>query len=658
ALIPIAGGPTIPVPANVGIALSATVLNGSWTGRAVVNGPVGLQEQVLVKMRPIATTGPAPEAVAVPFDAVRSLQTGQTALYSFSAAAAQYARITVSDANGSTLAGRVRLLQGATALGSADFGPATGVVVAALPADGTYGIELTGLANTPGAYRLQVELLGGLQSEALAFGFDVTRTLPAFTSFRGSFSVSAATTAYFAFRAQRFVPTLLRVTGPDGAVIFSSSSTVSVTEQTVVALPGAGTYSADIAVQDGQGGTFSVSGEATPWLPISPGLDVQSSFSTIDLAADRNGKPVVGYVSNVVVNQQNQTSYLLRRWNGGAWENAASDLLIDSACSGAPIAGFAFDSANNPLIVYGSSTAAGGSQTTVRKFVAGAWAAVGPNGGVLPVASPFGSGCQSVPAIAIDGSDRPLVAYRTGNAVTVQRYDGAAWQGLATAGGDSFDSIQGGFDLRLDPGDQPYVAVSNGGALTVRRFNPAPGVGWEGVGPNAGRLPDVNTVRLDVPRMRFSAAGRPVIATVAGVPFPGSPGVYSAGVAVHRFDGAVWSTTGGYQTSANNYLINTPTLGFALSNGDAVVAWSNATRGAGTAPVVERNTAAGWSPIGPGAGEIPQYTFHGTTPDASALDSRLVQIGVELYLTIIVRPVQTSAVTPVARIVLLRKVGN
>ncbi|MEO8525985.1 MAG: PKD domain-containing protein, partial [Caldimonas sp.] len=161
ALLPIAGGTRIPVPANVGIVLSATMLNGSWTGRTVINGPVGVEEEVQVKMRQIATTGSAPEAITVPFDAVRSLITGQTALYTFNGVAAQYARITVGDGTGSNLSGQVRLLQGTTALGSASFGPGTGIVVAALPVDGSYTIELTGTANTPGVYHLQVELLGG-----------------------------------------------------------------------------------------------------------------------------------------------------------------------------------------------------------------------------------------------------------------------------------------------------------------------------------------------------------------------------------------------------------------------------------------------------------------------------------------------------------------
>ncbi|MEO8525691.1 MAG: hypothetical protein ABI460_13290, partial [Caldimonas sp.] len=413
-----------------------------------------------------------------------------------------------------------------------------------------------------------------------------------------------------------------------------------------------------VAWQDGQGGSFELSGEPTPWLVVSPGLDVQSSFSTIDLVADRNGKPVVGYVNTQVVNQQSQTIFSLRRWNGTAWENAAGDLVSATACSGAPIAGFAFDSANNPLIVYGNTASTGGSFTTVRKFVAGAWQAVGPNDGALPIASPFSSECQDRPAITLDAADRPLVAYRSGNAVTAQRFDGTTWQGLASANGDSFDSIQGGFDLRLDAGDQPYLAISSGGVLTVQRFNPAPGAGWEAVGSGGGVLPSVNTVRLDTPQIRFSAAGRPVIATVAGVPFPGSPGVFSAGVAVHRFDGTAWSTTGGYQTSVDNYLINTPALGFALQNGSALVAWSNATRNAGTAPVVEANTAAGWTPVGAGFGEVPQYTRHGPTPEASALDSRLVQIGTEVYLSMIVRPPQTGGATPVAKLTLLRKVGN
>jgi hypothetical protein len=658
ALVPIAGGTTIPVPANVGIALSANMLNGSWIGSTVVNGPVGVQEEVLVKMHQIATTGSVPEAITVPFDAVRSLITGQTALYTFSGVAAQYARITVGDGTGSNLSGRVRLLQGTTALGSANFGPGTAIVVAALPVDGSYTVELTGTANTPGVYHLQVELLGGLQIESLGFPFDATKTLPDFVSYRGNFNVSAAGTVYFEFLNQRGVPAQLRLIGPGGAVVFSATGAGPGTTPVTIALPTAGAFSYEVAWQDGQGGMFELTGEPTPWVSVAPGLDVGSFFSTIDLVADRNGKPVVGYVTTQVVNQQTQTSFALRRWNGTAWENAASDLTPTAACSGIPIAGFAFDSGNNLLIAYGSTSPTGSTFTTVRKFVAGAWQPVGPDDGTLPIASPFSSSCQDRPAITLDAADRPMVAYRSGNAVTVQRFDGTAWQGLATASGDSFDSIQGGFDLRLDSGDQPYLAIASAGVVTVRRFNPTPGVGWEAVGSSGGVLPSVNTVRLDTPQIRFSATGRPAIASVAGIPFPGSPGVSSAGVVVHRFDGVAWSTTGGYQTSVNNYLINTPTPGFTLSNGAALVSWSNATRNDTSAPVVDANTAAGWVPVGAGFGEIPQYTRHGATPDASGLDSRLVQIGAEVYLSIIVSPPPTGVATPVGKVTLLRKVGN
>ncbi len=651
ALIPIAGGQTLPVPSGVDIALNATALNGTWVGRTVVNGAFGVQEQVLVKMRPIATTGPAPEAIVAPFDAVRSLQTGQTALYAFTGAAAQYARITVSDANGSALTGHVRLLQGTTALGAADFGAFAGTLVALLPADGAYVIELTGVANTPGAYRLQLELLGGRQSETLAFPFDATRTLPAFTSYRGSFSVAAPTTVYLAFSGQRFAPALLRVIGPDASVVISATSAGLATQPLTLALPAAGVYAFEVSWQDAQGGSFRVTAEPTSWLAISDGLDVQSSFATIDLIADRNGRPVVGYTRTVVVGQQTQVLYLLRRWTGTMWESVAADLAVDLPCNaGTGTAGIAFDSANEPLIAYASSTATGGSLVTVQKFVAGAWQGVGPAGGVLPTASPFSSACMSAPMIVVDPSDRPVVAYRTSNTVTVQRFDGNAWVGLASASGDSFDSISGSFDLRFDPDGQLYFALSQNSVLSVRRFNAAPGAGWEGVGANGGRLPEFNTAGLDKPQLRFVAAGRPIVAAVASV---GSV-VTSAGVAVYRFDGAAWSTSGGYQTGPDSYLINTPALGFALLGGDAVVAWSNATRDAASAPVVERNTAAGWSAIGSGAGEIVQYTQHGITPDASALDARLLQVGTELYQTIIVRSPDASG----AKLTLLRKVAN
>ena len=67
--VPIAGGVTMAVPANVNISLKATALNGTWGGSVVVNGAVGVQAEHIIRMRPLfAIAGPTPEAITLPFD--------------------------------------------------------------------------------------------------------------------------------------------------------------------------------------------------------------------------------------------------------------------------------------------------------------------------------------------------------------------------------------------------------------------------------------------------------------------------------------------------------------------------------------------------------------------------------------------------------------
>ncbi len=154
AVIPIAGGVTIPVPANLNVALDATALNGTWAGHVIVNGPVGVQAETLVPMRPLASTGATPEVVTTPFDSTRALQIGQTALYDFAGTALKYARVTITRSAGSQLIGSVRLLQGTTVLGSTTFGGSESPLIVSLPADATYTVEINGTANAPGGYRV------------------------------------------------------------------------------------------------------------------------------------------------------------------------------------------------------------------------------------------------------------------------------------------------------------------------------------------------------------------------------------------------------------------------------------------------------------------------------------------------------------------------
>lgn len=656
AVLPIAGGVTIPVPAGLGVALNATALNGTWSGRRVVNGPVGVQEEVLVKMRPIAGSGPAVEAIVPPFDTTRALQTVETARFSFNAAASQFVRITASQADGSSLSGRVRLLQGSTALASKDFGVAPGVLVFGLPAGGGYGIELSGLANTPGAYRLQVELLGGLQTENVAYPLDIDKSLPAFTAYRATFDVAAAGAAHFAWKPAGTGVTL-RLLGPDGAVLLartSNSSPFGTAEIIDLSLPAPGRYTSEVQSQDGSAIQFRLTGEPTSWLALGPLLDADAGFSMIDLVADRNGKPVVGYERTIVTGTVSRTMLLLRRWNGVAWETVGSDITFDLPCGGHD-ARFAFDSGNAPIVVYGNknNAATNKSVTTALRFSAGAWQPLGPDGGALPNPGDFGSACAS-PSLAIDSSDRPVVAHQSNNEVWVHRLENNAWVGLAAAAGDSFPALSGavvGFDLKLDAGELPWLVVKNGGITSVSRFD-AIARAWQPAGPNAGRLPEPVGFGISSPKLRFDAAGKPVVAGIAPV---GTSASFSTGVAVYRFDGTTWLTTGGFEL-ANSSLGNTPEIGFTLAGDEALLAWQNQVSGGASAMVVQRNTTAGYAPVGSGLGEVTQYWPHGITPDTFSLDPRLLVIGSEVYLAFNIN--SSGAPGSPWKVVLLKKVGG
>jgi hypothetical protein len=90
-------------------------------------------------------------------------------------------------------------------------------------------------------------------------------------------------------------------------------------------------------------------------------------------------------------------------------------------------------------------------------------------------------------------------------------------------------------------------------------------------------------------------------------------------------------------------------------NGEALVSWTNLGFTFGGGVVVQRNTAAGWTPIGTGNGEVRQFTV-GAVNDVGSSSSKLVPIGSELYL-VLVSTQQVGGTYP-NKVVLLRKVAN
>ncbi len=657
-VIPIAGGQIVYVPANVNIALSATALNGTYAGRTVYNGAVNAQPDVVIPMYPVAGTGTGPETVTLPLDTTRTLQTGQTALFSFTTTNIPFVQVTIGEANGSTLVGQVRLLKGSTELAKTLFSGLPGTFTAALPADGTYTLEVTGLSGTPGAYALQAVAAGSIQSAALQLPFDVSGTLPQFTDYEGTFSANAPGSAVFAYqRSDSGADPVFTLLDPTGAPALSFDPNGLLSQAAAVTLPVAGTYTVKLATPDGSAHHYRITGEPTQWTSMAPPIATASAYAVVDLVADRTGKPVVGFTQTVNVSGQ-PIAYLLmlRRWSGSAWETVGADLTIPQGCTGngSAVTAFAFDSNNAPVVAYASNTSAGGSNVTALRYTGGAWQPLGANGGVLPNASTVGGACTlAPPALAFAGDGAPLLAYLSDNIIYVQRFDGAVWGAVTTTGTDQFPINGGSMDLRADANGQIWLVTADPGAgpTTVRRLNTGTSPAtWTPVGPNAGVLPQATTAGLNAPQLRFDGANEPVIAFRATVTTAG--GAY--GIAAYSYDGNQWSSSGGHEADASTYLQYTSNVGAAIYGGETYLSWTYSTN-TYSAPIAQIYTGSGFTPVDAGLGTIPQFTPHGLV-ESQGFEPRVLAAGSTLYMALVTKA-PTGSPAPLLAIQLLQKLN-
>jgi hypothetical protein len=352
---------------------------------------------------------------------------------------------------------------------------------------------------------------------------------------------------------------------------------------------------------------------------------------------------------------------VLKRWTGAAWEDVGTELTIDYPCLSDQSVDFAIDSTNAPVVIYNSTSFiqnVQSSYTTVRRFSGGAWQGVGPNDGVLPHTDANTTACRTAPVIRIGPDDRAVVAYQSLSTQYVQRFDGTNWVDVVAGSSFPASTATGTIELQFDAMDRLWMVLTSPtypyGRVT--RLNPSPTPAWEAVGPNNGVLPTpANVVEVYAPRLRFDASNNPVIGATASV---GSTS-YSAGLIVYRYNGPVWSSTGGYQSTGPNSRSAGPRLhDFALLNGDAITAWINNFTGAPVDAVllVQRNTPSGWTSIGASDGRVLQFTEDLIT-QRRALQPRLVTIGADLYMAVNVQSTVTNTTIP-RRVYLLRKMAN
>jgi len=443
------------------------------------------------------------------------------------------------------------------------------------------------------------------------------------------------------------------MTGPSGFSRTVGTPSV-VNSDAEVELSALGAYTLAVSSSDGRATSFRATMEKTAWTTVGTPLEgITSIHQLVDLVADRNNAPVLGHIRTFAVGINTSAALTLKRWTGTAWETVGPDLVIDRPCNEAMVR-FAFDSTNTPVVIYGTNDGTS-SFTAVRKLINGAWAALGPNDGKLPRSDGFGGACNQPPIVQIGSGDQPVVAYAGNDLISVLSFDGANWNDLVPSQ-PTFSALSASFELRVDPIARVWFVLANPNGV-VRRYHATPTPGWDLIGPNNGALPNTaNTVGFDSPRMRFDPQNFPYIAATANVTT--TPGTSSAGVIVYRFDGTNWLTSGGYQTGGTNpYSAGSRYLGFAVLDGAPVVSWLNNTSERSNTVYVQRNsTSSGWTPIGLGNGEIPQYYPHGVTT-RQAWQTRMVAIGSDLYMAMTVSSTGSGSTVPF-RVYLLKKAAE
>jgi hypothetical protein len=639
ASIPIDGGVEMTVPAGVAVRLAGGAFNGTWTGETIVTGAVAEERDVLIKMHPAADAGQG-DLVTPPTDLTAALQGGETARYDFLATAGEWARVIVGPAPGSTLFGHVRLLFGTMELGAADFGEGSAQVLKNLPVDGRFTVEITSTISGPGAFELQLDLLGTIETASVTIPFDVTVQAPQYDTARQIVDLPAGQAVLLGFQTQDFQPVTWRFRPEGGASL--AQGVAPAQETHVVSVGGPGRFWLEAWNGDGRALSVRITGERTFWAQVASTDPVLTTPSLADLVADNAGAPVLIRVSTTQVSGVwNQTVSLLR-WNGTALTPVGPDLVYPNPCfsaNGFQSVDVTFDGSNRPYVLYGDTvdTVSGPGRFNVRRLGSSGWETVGPDAG-LPNQSPTRIGCYPRPSIRILPDGNPIVAYEGENVLWVQRLKGNAWVGPVSASGDSFPAPAGQFELQIDPGGVPVLAFTARNipvTAQVLRLSATPS--WDGVGPNNGALPlPASIYSVSSPRLRFDAAGHPVLGLYADVVT--GPGTGASGVTVARFDGASWQVGDGYLGTASTYVRGAESdVGFALFGGDAVMAWRTLIPPysyEGT--TVQRNAAAGWSGLGTADGLVPQFSQGiGLVLDAAST-KRLLSSGGTLYMAAIV----------------------
>jgi hypothetical protein len=224
----------------------------------------------------------------------------------------------------------------------------------------------------------------------------------------------------------------------------------------------------------------------TGWQPIGSasgnGISADSSDSVrVDVAVAANGTLYAAWADE-------GGRIFVRKWNGSAWSDISGTGL---SCGGsdARSPAIALDSGNQPIVAW--SETKGNDEICIRRYSGSgtSWSSLG--GGVVSNTS----GDSQDAAIAVSGDGTVYVAWRDSSAgnseIYVKRLDGSSWNefGSSASGGgisNSANGYSGRPTIAVDGNNRPFVAYTDNYTGTrqvyVKRWT---GSSWTAAGSNA-----------------------------------------------------------------------------------------------------------------------------------------------------------------------------
>lgn len=300
--------------------------------------------------------------------------------------------------------------------------------------------------------------------------------------------------------------------------------------------------------------------------PLDLNVALTADTTAKSLALDSNGNQVVAWSES----DGTSTNIYVKRWNGSSWTQVGG-LLDVNTNKDATYPALKLDASGNPVVVWkelDSST----SKIYAKRWNGSAWVLIGSS-------ALSGSLGAEAPALALDGSGNPVVAWRVFSTsplfsnIQVARWDGSAW---VNVGGKLDVNDSGNTDFAafnpsvgLTSSGNPVVAWSESDGssrnIYVKRWD---GSAWTQVG---GKLDVSSAQNAFTPAIALDSSGNPVVAwNEAGTGSAGS-------VYVKRWNGAVWAQIGFDALDVNtNATIGTGGPSLALEAGsNPVVAWND-----------------------------------------------------------------------------------